>query len=339
MVEYFEQSQLQSNEVVLSVQNLTKVFKGKKPFTAVDDISFELRRGEILGLLGPNGAGKTTTIQMLLSTLASTHGRITYFGKDFSEDRSEILQQVAFASAYINFPWRLKVKENLDVYGRLYGLDSNTRKHRMEKFLRLFDAWELREKEVSALSAGQKTRVMLAKAFLTHPQILLLDEPTASLDPDIADEVIQFILKQREEFNLSILFTSHNMAEVAEVCDRVMFLREGKILAIDTPDQLAKSVSVARVQLLVGDGLKRTIEYAQQHSLPYKLESRSIEIEVDELRIAAFLSGLAQKGVEYSQISINKPTLEDYFLQFSRGDFLKKTGNLVSSYSLDGGGR
>ena len=196
----------------------------------------------------------------------------------------------------------------------------------MEKFLRLFDAWHLREKEVSALSAGQRTRVMLAKAFLTHPQILLLDEPTASLDPDIADEVIQFILKQRKEYNVSILFTSHNMAEVAEVCDRVMFMRNGKIIAFDTPEQLAKSVSIAHVQLLVGDGLKRTIEFAQHEHLSYKLESRFIEIEVDEQHIAAFLSGLAKKGVEYSQISIKKPTLEDYFLQFSRGSNAGKPG-------------
>jgi ABC-2 type transport system ATP-binding protein len=309
---------LDDKNVVLNVEKLTKIFAGKKPFTAVDHITFNLKEGEILGLLGPNGAGKTTTIQMLLSVLTPTSGQINYFGQDFKTHRSEALQQIAFASAYINLPWRLTVWENLDVYGRLYCLSKSQRQQRIKKLLTQFNAWQLKDKSIGSLSAGQKTRVMLAKAFLSYPKIVLLDEPTASLDPDVADEVISYIQKQRMEYNVSILFTSHNMAEVAEVCDRVMFLEKGKIVACDTPEQLAKSVSTAHVQLLVGDGLKRTIEYAQEQKLGYKLDNRSIEVSVDEQKIAAFLSGLAQKGVEYSQISIQKPTLEDYFLQLAR---------------------
>jgi len=304
--------------VVLWVEKLTKVFAGKKPFTAVDHISFNLKEGEILGLLGPNGAGKTTTIQMLLSVLTPTSGQINYFDQDFKTHRSTSLQQIAFASAYINLPWRLTVWENLDVYGRLYCLSKSQRQQRIKKLLTQFDAWKFKDKTVGSLSAGQKTRVMLAKAFLSYPKIVLLDEPTASLDPDVADEVISYIQKQRQEYNVSILFTSHNMAEVAEVCDRVMFLEKGQIVACDTPEQLAKSVSTAHVQLLVGDGLKRTIEYAKDQKLNYKLDNRFIEVSVDEQKIAAFLSGLAQKGVEYTQISIQKPTLEDYFLQLAR---------------------
>ena len=307
-----------SNDVVLSVRNLTKIYPGKVSFTALDHVSFDLHEGEILGLLGPNGAGKTTTIQMLLSTLKPTSGEIVYFGKNFFTNRSEILAQVAFASTYIKFPDRLTIRENLDVYGRLYGLTANERKHRMEKFLKFFGVWDQRDKPMSTTSAGQTTRVMLAKAFMAHPRIALLDEPTASLDPDIAHEVRAFVAEQQKEYNVSMLFTSHNMAEVAEVCDRVMFLQNGKIVANDTPDNLARSVSVSKVQLMMGDGMKRTIEYVQQHNLAHTVQERFIEIEVDEHKIAELLSGLAKAKVEYTQISIDKPTLEMYFLQVAK---------------------
>lgn len=307
-----------SNDIVLSVKNLTKIFPGKIPFTALDHLSFDLHEGEILGLLGPNGAGKTTTIQMLLSTLKPTSGEIVYFGKNFFTHRSEILAQVAFASTYIKFPNKLTIRENLDVYGRLYGLTANERKQRMEKFLKFFGVWDQLDKPMSATSAGQTTRVMLAKAFMAHPRIALLDEPTASLDPDIAREVRAFVKEQQKEYNVSMLFTSHNMAEVADVCDRVMFLQNGKIVANDTPDNLARSVSVSKVQLMMGDGMKRTIEYAQQHNLVFAVQERFIEIEIDEHKIAELLSGLAKAKVEYTQISIDKPTLEMYFLQVAK---------------------
>lgn len=307
----------------LAIEDLTKTFQSKSifpgmdtdVFVAVNHISFTLAEGEILGLLGPNGAGKTTTIQMLLSVLTPTAGSIQYFGKELAQHRSEILQFVSFASTYINLPWRLTVWENLDVYGRLYGISASNRRTRIEKFLKFFGIWQLRDKERSSLSAGQSTRLMLAKAFLAYPKVALLDEPTASLDPDIAHEVREFVKKQREEYGVSILFTSHNMDEVSSVCDRVLFLRKGTIVADDTPDNLARSIHVARVQLLVGDGLKRITNYVKKKKHKYRLEERWIEIEVDEHKIAEFLKDLATAGVEYSQISIKKPTLEDYFLQ------------------------
>ena len=205
----------------------------------------------------------------------------------------------------------------------LYNLSPAERKHRIQKFLTFFGVWDQRNKQMSDLSAGQKTRVMLAKAFLAHPRIALLDEPTASLDPDIAHEVRTFVLEQRREYNVSMLFTSHNMDEVTEVCDRVMFLQHGKIVADDTPDNLARSISTATVQLMVGDGMKRTIEYAKKHKLAHTIENRVMNISLDEQHIAELLSGLAKVGVEYTQISINKPSLETYFL------YLAKQGRVV----------
>ena len=188
----------------------------------------------------------------------------------------------------------------------------------MENFLTFFGVWDQRHKTIGMLSAGQITRIMLAKAFIPHPKIVLLDEPTASLDPDMAHQVRDFVKRQQKEYGMSIIYTSHNMDEVAAVCDRVIFLNHGKIVALDTPDNLAKSVSLARVRLWVKDGLKRTERFANEQGLVSHIENREIVIEIDEPAIAGFLASLADAQIEYSQISIDKPTLEDYFLSMSK---------------------
>lgn len=304
-----------SRKPILSVRDLRKIYPGKKSFVAVGGISFDLEEGEILGLLGPNGAGKTTTIQMLLSTLKPSSGSIVYFGKDFYAHRSEILEHVVFASTYVSLPWMLTVEQNLNVFGKLYGISLREIANRVDPLLDSFGILDKKKSLVSRLSAGQVTRLMLVKAFMVRPKIVLLDEPTASLDPDIAHEVCQFVVRQRDLHGVSILYTSHNMAEVAEVCDRVLFLQNGRIIANDLPDNLARSVSTSRLQLLVGDGLKRTINIAENLSLPYAVEHRSIEMKLDEAQIAKLLTALAEAKVSYTNINIFQPTLEDYFLQ------------------------
>jgi ABC-2 type transport system ATP-binding protein len=312
---------------VLQVANLQKTFysgglftrkSNCESFVAVNSISFALQQGEILGLLGPNGAGKTTTVQMLLGTLTPTAGSIAYFGRDFFTHRSEILKHVGFASAYTRLPTRLTVYENLDVYARLYGIARSDRAHAIKTFLQAFDAWDLRDKQVSDLSAGQLTRILIVKAFLPKPKVLLLDEPTASLDPDIAHEVRHFILTQQHEYNVSVLFTSHNMDEVSELCDRVLVLRKGTIIADDTPERLAASVASVRVKLIILDGMKRTVAHAQTQGMKYVVQDRVVAIETDESAIASLLSSLAHLGIVYSHISIEKPTLEDYFLHIAK---------------------
>ncbi len=308
-------------KTALKVTNLTKVFKpekkGNDPFVAVDNVSFEMYEGEVLGLLGPNGAGKSTTISMLLDTLSPTSGQIEYFGLDFSHYRSQILEQVTFASTYVKLPWRLTVMENLRVYALLYGVEEEEFQKRAHRFLTFFEVWDQRNKAMSQLSAGQTTRIMLAKAFIPYPKVVLLDEPTASLDPDIAHQVRLFVREQQKEFGTTILYTSHNMDEVTDVCDRVMFLRNGKIIAVDKPEKLAQSISIAHVRLQVKDGLKRTIELAEKLHLKNSTDEREIEVQIDEHKIADFLNKLAQQKIEYTQITIDKPTLEDYFLSMS----------------------
>ncbi len=298
---------------ILSVSNLTKFFSTKeKKFTAVDNISFDLKEGEILGLLGPNGAGKTTTIQMLLGVLTPTSGEIKYFGKEFEKHREEILEQVNFSSTYTNLPWDLTVKENLTFIAYLYQI--NNRQEKIKKIVKNFRLEKLFNQSMKELSAGQLTRVNLAKAFINFPKVLLLDEPTASLDPEVADYIRKFLLEERKKFQVSIILTSHNMSEVEEVCDRVIFINQGKSLANDTPENLAKTIKISHVELNVADGLKRTIEYCELQKLKHRIEGRNIIIDVEEKKIPDFLRGLMNKGVDYDEISIDKPSLEDYFL-------------------------
>lgn len=303
---------------ILSARHLKKIYPGKVPFTAIDDISFDLKEREILGLLGPNGSGKTTTIQMLLGTLASTSGKIFYFGKDFSKHRSEILQDVSFASTYTSLPWILTIKENLEVFGCLYGFTRKESKKKFDPLLERFGILEKKNNRVASLSAGQITRLMLVKAFFIEPKIVLLDEPTASLDPDIASDICSFLLEQRDKYSLSILFSSHKMEEVMKICDRTIFLKAGKIIADDLPENLAKSVSSFRIRLVIADGLKRTIAIATNQGFRYTIEHRTIEILMDEEKIPAFLHALSQAGVSYANIKIEEPSLEDFFLQVAK---------------------
>lgn len=310
---------------VLKVGNLTKIFtsgfwpfKTPQTYTAVNDISFQLKKGEILGFLGPNGAGKTTTIQMLLGTLTQSSGSISYFGDDFAQHRIAALKRIGYASGYDKLPARLTVIENLDVVGRIYGITQPRRMKQIEKLLKFFGIWEMRNRQTGTLSAGQATRVMLAKAFIADPKIVLLDEPTASLDPDVAHEVRQFILTQCKEQAISILITSHNMDEVTELCDRVLVLKNGTIIADNTPEQLAQSISKIRVHLTITDQLDRALAYLRESQLIYTVEATNLTIELDEHAIAQCIADLGERKVIYSDISINKPSLEDYFLSIAK---------------------
>jgi ABC-2 type transport system ATP-binding protein len=221
------------NEPIVSVQGLTKVFKS---LTAVDGVSFEVRPREILGLLGPNGAGKTTIIHMLLGLTLPNAGQIRMFGLDLARHREEILQQVNFSSTYTDMPYSLTIRESLRVFARLYRVPDGARK--IARLLETFGLLEIRNKQVRHLSTGQRTRLNLCKALINDPRLLLLDEPTSSLDPDIADRTRSFLRRIRGERELSILYTSHNMREMEEICDRILFLHRGRILASGTPAEV-----------------------------------------------------------------------------------------------------
>jgi ABC-2 type transport system ATP-binding protein len=222
-----------SAEPAIVVTNLVKQYPGG---IAVDGISFAVEPGQIIGLLGSNGAGKTTTIAMIMGLVAPTAGRVRILGHDMPRERYQILHRMNFESPYVEMPNRLTVRQNLTVFARLYGVvDRETRIAALADELELTD---MLDRPTGKLSAGQKTRVALAKALINSPEVLLLDEPTASLDPDTADWVRAHLERFRRERGATVLLASHNMAEVERLCERVIIMKRGRIEDDDTPSRL-----------------------------------------------------------------------------------------------------
>jgi ABC-2 type transport system ATP-binding protein len=217
----------------IEAEALTKRFKG---VVAVDDLSFAVARGSITGLLGGNGAGKSTTIGMIMGLVLPTSGKIRVLGIDMLRERHRVLARMNFESPYVDMPHRLSVRQNLEIFARLYGVaEIDARIAHLASDLALED---LLGRPSGQLSAGQKTRVALAKALINEPEILLLDEPTASLDPDAADWVRTHIENYRRGRRATILLASHNMLEVERLCDRVIMLKEGRIVDDGSPKEL-----------------------------------------------------------------------------------------------------
>tara|TARA_R110000850_G_scaffold20717_9_gene61507 strand:- start:306 stop:1181 length:876 start_codon:yes stop_codon:yes gene_type:complete len=217
---------------VLKVSDLAKTFGD---VTSVDRISFEIASGEILGLLGANGAGKTTVINMILGIVTPTGGAIDVFGKELIASRIEILRRMNFCSTYTQLPGNLRVWQNLKVFGQIYKVPKLSR--RIDEVLEMLEISHLKNRVSGELSAGESTRLNLCKALLNRPELLLLDEPTASLDPDIADKVRKVVNRIRDEEGTTILYTSHNMRDVEEVCDRIAFMHKGNILFTGTSEE------------------------------------------------------------------------------------------------------
>lgn len=224
-------------KIVLEVKNLRKSFGG---FTAIDDISFSLEEGQILGFLGPNGAGKSTTIYCLLGLIKPDEGEVKIFGKDIFKYRSEILKQCNYASAEFNLPWNLTIWENLLVYAKLYEVPDA--KKRINELLEIFEMTHLKNTATRDLSTGLRARANLCKSLLNNPKLLLLDEPMASMDPDVVDKGIKLLKQIQKEEKITILYTSHNMWEIEEVANDVIFINHGKIVAQGTPLELTQKV-------------------------------------------------------------------------------------------------
>ncbi len=227
---------------VLEVENLTKRFRST---LAVDGVSFSVRAGETIGILGPNGAGKTTTIHMILGLVTPTAGSVRILGRDPHTDRGA-LQNVGFSATYVSFPQTLTVRENLKVYALLYGVRDGI--GRIDHLLERLGISHLRDRPTRGLSSGQATMVHLAKSLLHGPRLLLLDEPTASLDPDAADRARRQMEEFAREEGMTLLITSHNMREIAEMCDRILFIREGRVVAEGSTDELSARFAAADLE-------------------------------------------------------------------------------------------
>src|SRR6201994_2847942 len=222
-----------AGSAAIDVAHLVKVYKTTR---AVDDVSFRIARGSITGLLGGNGAGKTTTIAMIMGLVLPTSGRVQVLGRAMPEQSAEVLGRMNFESPYVDMPMRLTVRQNLTVFGRLYAV--RNLRERIETLAADLDLSEFLDRPNGKLSSGQKTRVALAKALITQPELLLLDEPTASLDPDTADWIRQHLIAYRKANNATILLASHNMLEVERLCDRVIIMKRGRIEDDDRPEQI-----------------------------------------------------------------------------------------------------
>ena len=246
----------------LQVDGLTKRYG---QIAAVHDVSFAVHRGEIVGLLGPNGAGKTTTINMILGVLEPNAGAIRIAGIDVARRRSDALAKSNFAAVYAALPGNLTVAQNLHIFGLIYSVAALA--DRIEVLLRQFDLVGLRNTKCGLLSSGETTRVNLAKALLNHPELLLLDEPTASLDPSSAQDARSQVRALAQSGECGILWTSHNMYEVEAVCDRVLFLSRGRILLEGDPRLLPKRHGAANLEDLFIQ-IAREPLYAQPQELP-----------------------------------------------------------------------
>ncbi len=217
----------------IKVERLVKIYK---QVPAVDDISFEIATGSITGLLGGNGAGKTTTIAMIMGLITPTSGRVTVLGAEMPRQRYRVLHRMNFESPYVEMPMRLTIRQNLTVFGMLYGVPNLA--DRIKELCDALDLTQLLDRPTGKLSAGQKTRVSLAKSLLNSPELLLLDEPTASLDPDTADWVRAHLERYCHERGATVLLASHNMAEVERLCGRVIIMKQGHIEDDDAPARL-----------------------------------------------------------------------------------------------------
>ena len=223
--------------MTIDIKNLNKKYKN---FNAVNNLSFQIKKGSIIGLLGPNGCGKTTTLGMILGLIKPTSGIVNINGKNIENERNriKILEKINFISPYIELPKKLTVNENLFVYGKMYSVKNLEKK--IESLINDLNLKEFRNRKTGELSSGQKNRVSLAKSLINDPEILLLDEPTASLDPDTGDYIRGYIQKFAEKNNTTILLASHNMAEVKRLCSEIMMMKNGKIIDQGSCDNLIK---------------------------------------------------------------------------------------------------
>ncbi len=302
------------SDTILEVNDL---FKNYGSYTAVNGISFKVQRGKVVGFLGPNGAGKTTTIQVLLGITKANGGNISYFGKNFFTHRQDCLQRINFTSSFNTLQGRITVFENLLVFAYLYSVKNP--KVKIEELAKYFEITNLLSQKYWDLSSGQKTRVSLVKSLLNEPELILMDEPTASLDPDIADKLLSLIEQLRGSRELSILYTSHDMSEVARICDEVIFLDKGKIIAQDTPLGLTKRIPEAQIKLTFDEKKQIVEKFLKQRKYSFSFHGEhTVLISTKEELIPKTIFSVSKTGIWITDIEIKKPTLEDFFLQIAR---------------------
>ena len=294
----------------LEVNNVTKSFGSKKKFYALRNVSFKIKEGEVFGLLGPNGAGKTTLINAIIGTITPDSGSVSVLG--FPTLR-EVYEQVNGVSGDTYFHWALKGKDILNFYGMAYGIPKDELKKRIKEMVALFEIEDLMDKKFTWLSTGERMRLAFAKALLNHPRLLLLDEPTLGLDPDIAVKVRTTIKDINRKFGTSVLLTSHYMQEVELLCNRIAFINQGRIVDIGE----VKKVKLKHFNTYdVGLKVRKVTNAQALKRAGFKIMNNNLYISLsikDDL--SKTLAVIHKLGIEILDIKVKKPSLEDYFIK------------------------
>jgi ABC-2 type transport system ATP-binding protein len=301
----------------IKVGNLTKKF-GK--FTAVDRISFSVRKGELFGLLGPNGAGKTTTINMLSTLLNITSGKAEVAGFDVSSSRADVRQSIGIVFQEPALDSNLTGRENLEFHGILYGVPKKERKERIDEILKLVELEDKADMLVEKYSGGMKRRLEIGRGLIHKPKVLFLDEPTIGLDAQTRRHIWDYIKKLKSEGDVAIILTTHYMEEADYLCDRVAIIDHGKIIAMDTPEKLKHSLGGDVVRLEVKDGArymkalkgKKWVKSAKKYD-----GNLCITMENGEKRIPELIVIAEKAGIKVNSVSLHEPSLEDVFIHYT----------------------
>ena len=305
----------------IEVKNLVKTFREKgKTVTAVDGISFSVKKGEIFGLLGPNGAGKSTTINMLTGLLEKDSGTVKILGCEPEANWEYVKNNSNVATAYSWLSDVLSIRQNLKVYARLYGV--RNQKEKINELLELFELKSIADRKVIRLSSGENTRAVLCKGLINDPKVLFLDECTVGLDPDIADKTREIIKDYQKRHDCTILFTSHYMYEVEELCDRIAFMSDGKIVRIDTSSNLKKLIKKHTVEIAVKKNIKLLREFLEEEGVDIIFEknnSITFEVTTEDDKMYKVISKIFHKGFMLSNLHVKGPTLDDIFIKIARG--------------------
>ncbi|MDD9953466.1 MAG: ABC transporter ATP-binding protein [Candidatus Woesearchaeota archaeon] len=299
----------------LTVKNLRKTFKN---VVAVDNVSFTVKKGEIFGLLGVNGAGKTTTINILAGLLQQDAGTVSILGSDPAKE-NEIRNKMNVSTAYFPLSDVLTIRQNLRIYAKLYGVQNPEEK--INELLETFELTHLAEARIERLSSGEATRTALCKGLINDPEVLLLDECTVGLDPDIAEKTRQAIKAYHERTQCTILFTSHYMYEVEELCERIAFMEAGKIVTIASAEELKKTIKKHTVEVTVKNHPEKLHALLEEKSITVlhaKQNTIIFEVDWEDEKLYKTLNNIFTKGFHLTNLHVQKPTLDDIFITMAR---------------------
>jgi ABC-2 type transport system ATP-binding protein len=300
----------------IHVNQLTRKFND---LIAVDHISFEIEKGEIFGLLGPNGAGKTTTLSMLATMLKPSSGSATVNGIDIEKDEDGVRNSIGIVFQDQSLDEELTAWENMDFHGRMYRIPREIRRERITELLRLVGLEERKDDIVKTFSGGMRRRLEIARGLLHHPAVLFLDEPTLGLDPQTRNHIWEYIATLSREKGITIILTTHYMEEADRLCNRVAIIDQGRIIAMDTPQNLKNGIGgdVVTIASPDPDAIVATLNEPWVIRLEQHDGQVTISLENAERHVSAIVTLLNQKGIEIDNLSIHKPTLEDVFLYFT----------------------